>query len=42
MRPPAMVEHMKAQKYLYSLVVVTMVYFTVAMLLSPAAHSLTA
>jgi hypothetical protein len=28
---------MKAQKYLFSLVIVTIVYFTVAVLLSPAA-----
>lgn len=27
---------MKAQKYLFSLVVVTVVYFTVAVLMSPA------
>lgn len=27
---------MKAQKYLFSLVIVTVVYFTVAVLLSPA------
>jgi hypothetical protein len=30
---------MKAQKYLFSLVIVTVMYFTVAVLLSPAAQS---
>lgn len=33
---------MKAQKYLFSLVVVTVVYFAVAVLLSPGAASLVA
>jgi hypothetical protein len=33
---------MKAQKYLFSLVVVTIVYFMIAVLLSPYATALTA
>lgn len=33
---------MKAQKYLFSLVIVTVVYFAVAVLLSPAAGGLSA
>jgi hypothetical protein len=33
---------MKAQKYLFSLVIVTVMYFTVAVLLSPQAPALLA
>lgn len=33
---------MKAQKYLFSLVIVTVVYFAVAVLLSPGVASLSA
>jgi hypothetical protein len=33
---------MKAQKYLFSLVIVTVMYFTVAVLLSPGASGLSA
>lgn len=35
MRPPTTVACMKAQKYFFSLVVVTVIYFTFAVLLSP-------
>lgn len=34
-----MVGHMKAQKYLFSLVLVTVMYFTLVVLLSPTATS---
>lgn len=33
---------MKAQKYLFSLVIVTVIYFAVAVLLSPAGQSFVA
>ena len=42
MCPPTMVGCMKAQKYLFSLVIVTVMYFTVAVLLSPGASGLSA